>query len=546
MGKKIWAAFIGLFVCTLFGNSGFSQDDQAAMLPRSTVAAFSILDGSAWQTRWRSTGLARFFNNAAVKTYLREITRDASDDAAWLRLVLPGDDPVTVSGQLTYALISSSNRFEQLLQIECTDAPAAAEWISTMSSRLNEQRFVLRESANGLQVYKSRSGKNEVAFASRGSRGFACTNPAVLEQLFSKNFQPVVGSPEFEATVTKGLRGFDQPLFWWFARPLELSRGSVADEAAKKNYEMLKAQGFGALHAIGGAGTIDAKTKRVRSTGFAAVTQPLRLAARILDMNDEELPKIPEWCKAATSSGFANIRLDRFLGNYSTLFDAMYGEGETGVFEAVLDDLKLRNDGPKVDLQSELFSLLQSPVYFATIQGEASAPKIIAVKTKQPDRVAASVTRLFQGDSRAVNQSGDGHVTWKIMPIEDGYGIKEPFVISVRDGTLFVAPNAGVIDYLIKQSGDVGSFESEFPNAKFGYRIDIDKFFGRFWVQLKSGNLSPDADSLLTRLNLKQAVLSADPGKLPGYESVKESFDSVLSVVGSGKGGDWKLQINSK
>ena len=546
MAKRIWATIIGALVYTLVSESTFSQDVQTTMLPRSTVAAFSILDGKAWQARWKTTGLAKFFENRAVKKYLNDVTSSASSEAAWLRLILPGDDPVAVAGQLTYALISTSNRYEHLLQIECDDAATATNWISTMSWRLKEQQYSLQNASDGIQVFKSSSGKSVVAFTSQGNRGFACTNPAVLDQLLSKNFQPLVGSREFESTVTKARTEFGQPMFWWFARPFELTRGDASDEDAIKNYNLMKSQGFDAFNAIGGAGSVDEKTQRVRSVGFAAVAGPLRQAARMLDLNNSPLPAIPQWCKAATSCGFANIQLNRFLENYSTLFDAMYGEGETGVFVAVLDDLRQRNDGPKVDVQSELFSLLQSPVYFATVQGEASAPRIIAVKSNQPDRVAATVTRLFQGDSRAVNQSGAGHVTWKVNPIEDGYGIKEPFVISVRDGILFVAPNSGVIDYLMKQSGSIGAFESEQGNASFGYRVDFDKLFGRFWVQLKSGKLSPSADSLLTRMNLKKAVLSADPGKLPDYETVKQSFDSVLSIVGSGKGGDWKLFINSK
>ena len=126
MAKRIWATIIGALVCTLVSESTFSQDVQTTMLPRSTVAAFSILDGKAWQARWKTTGLAKFFENRAVKKYLNDVTSSASSEAAWLRLILPGDDPVAVAGQLTYALISTSNRYEHLLQIECDDAATAA------------------------------------------------------------------------------------------------------------------------------------------------------------------------------------------------------------------------------------------------------------------------------------------------------------------------------------------------------------------------------------------------------------------------------------
>ena len=553
MAKKIPPVVLFSIAALLFIESAISQTSQTTLLPMETVAAISILDGEQWQQRFSKTGLAQFFNDASVREYVTTVTRGAKSEAAWLRMILPGEDSVEVAGQFTYALIAAGTGFEHLVQIECKNARAAEAWVASVSARLTDQGFSKTPNNNStpIRIYRSQAGENQVAFTIRENRALACTSPNVLRQLLSQKFQPLVRSPEYSATVSNSLQAMqqsdsNQPLFWWFVRPLQLTLTDPNDKKAADRYKLMQSQGFDAVKALGGAGTIDGKTHRLKAMGFASIQRPLQLAARMLDLSDSSMPSLPPWCRAATSCGFLNIRTDRFLENYSSLFDALYGEGETGVFQAVLEDLKRRKDGPQIDLQNELVGLLQPRAYFGTVQGETTAPRVIGIPTQHQERVAAAVKKLFEGDSRAINQSGDNHRTWKIMPLEDGYGIKEPFAISIREGFLFVAPNTAVIDYLVRNAAPLQErFGDAVGNVKFAYRIDFERFAERFLDQLKSKKLSKSSDSLLTQLKLKNAFMAADASKLPPFETVRGNFDTVLSLHGSGSG-NLKITIESK
>ena len=101
----IRAVLLGCLVVILLPLSAISQNQQTSLLPRETVAAFSILDGEKWEKRFAESGLSSFFSDPAVRQYMATVTGGGKNEAAWLRMILPGDDPVEVTGQFTYALI---------------------------------------------------------------------------------------------------------------------------------------------------------------------------------------------------------------------------------------------------------------------------------------------------------------------------------------------------------------------------------------------------------------------------------------------------------
>ena len=525
-------------------------DDQAAFLPVQTVAAFSIVDGQTWAQQWRTTGLAKFFQKSSVQNYLQQVANN-SGEAGWLKVILPSDNPVEVEGQFTYALIASPRGFEQLIQLDCSSVEVARNWKDTVAKRLvGEQRMVLTPTTNstGVLRFKSAEGKGQLGIVTKGKRGYVCTSPELLVNLLAnRNGTRLVSRSEFTSTVQRAFKETAQPMFWWFARPLELSQGKPGNNKNANTYQMLKSQGFDAFQAIGGAGKIDAKTNRIKSVGYVSVRQPLKLAARILDFQESRIPVVPAWSNEATFCGFANIDTARFLEYYSTMFDAMYGEGETGIFDAVLDDLKNRTDGPQIDLQRELFAFLKPQVFFATVPNETSSAVAIAIPVQAPDRIAGAVRKLFQGDSRAKNQSGPDHSTWTVMPLEDGYGIRQPFVISIRDNWLFIVPDAIVLNRIARRTSNrEATFGTGAGTAKFACKVDMANIAARLLNQLKNKNISDSTRSLLGRLELEQAVLQADTSDLPDFNSVSNFFETNLHIAIGGAGKDWGIQIESK
>jgi hypothetical protein len=121
---------------------------------------------------------------------------------------------------------------------------------------------------------------------------------------------------------------------------------------------------------------------------------------------------------ATYGSGYCDI-LNAF-DHFGPLFDELFGEGDTGVWEDVLDGLKNDPNGPQIDLRSEMISQLADRVTVISdfkLPVTASSERLLfALETKSPAAVAAAMEKTLKDDEEVRRRELEGYVIWEIVP----------------------------------------------------------------------------------------------------------------------------------
>jgi hypothetical protein len=124
---------------------------------------------------------------------------------------------------------------------------------------------------------------------------------------------------------------------------------------------------------------------------FVALEQPPAIPAWIAD--DVESLLVVGWDYVAALEG------------YGSWFEMRYAEGEEGVFQDVLRELRDEPDAPGVDVRRELVDQLQGPLLAVTFprrtaDGDSERPKetLLAARVAAPPRVAQAVRKMLVGD----------------------------------------------------------------------------------------------------------------------------------------------------
>ena len=130
----------------------------------------------------------------------------------------------------------------------------------------------------------------------------------------------------------------------------------------KSSIEIFKSQGFGGLRAIGGLIEVGQKPFQVvhRPAIYAPGHGPGRWRLG--------LPQQRRFPAPALGAPRRDRLLDLYFDVLSAfdhvgpLFDEVYGDGDRGMWQSVLRNLKDASDGPRVDLRNELIARLGSRI----------------------------------------------------------------------------------------------------------------------------------------------------------------------------------------
>ena len=104
--------------------------------------------------------------------------------------------------------------------------------------------------------------------------------------------------------------------------------------------------------------------------------------------------------------------------NFGPLFDELFGQGEAGVWQEVLDGLKDDPKGPQIDLREELIKHLGQRVSMLTDYQlpitTTSERLLFAIEVKNAKAVAAAIEKLFKNDptSSGAKRPGTSFGRW--------------------------------------------------------------------------------------------------------------------------------------
>jgi hypothetical protein len=121
--------------------------------------------------------------------------------------------------------------------------------------------------------------------------------------------------------------------------------------------------------------------------------------------------------------------------HFGSLFDELFGQGETGTWEEVKQSLKEDPNGPQIDLRVDLIKHLGRRVSLLTDYQlpitTTSERLLFAIEATNPKAVAAAIEKLMKNDPTAKRRVVNGHVIWEI--VEDDSPVPEAPEISFGD-----------------------------------------------------------------------------------------------------------------
>ena len=216
----------------------------------------------------------------------------------------------------------------------------------------------------------------------------------------------------------------------WYIHPLgyaEAVRTATPEHDRSKGkplYEVLAGQGFDAVQGIGGFGDFAAEGYELVHRTAVQAPPPYKLAMKMLVFPNGRDFAPQRWVPRdiATYSTFYADILNAF-DNFDSLFDELVGEGEQGVWQDVLEQLRDDPNGPQIDLREDLVAHLGQRV---SILSDYQLPitttserLLFAIETKDEQAVAEAIQKTMEADKTVRRRDVDGRTIWEIVEEEE-------------------------------------------------------------------------------------------------------------------------------
>jgi len=443
MNAPGWRHWLGVGVVGLLAVSGAGAlPPGEELVPASTRGFFSVPQVPRFRQAWDKTPFAAMLNDPAMKPYRDEVKASIDKGQAVMTwyLGLTADDLWEMgSGELVVAVIhDAGQKPAHLLILDVAGKTKEADQVLRQAgkrltdggARRTEQKigdvgamvFDLPPNlADGLiqRYYYLRKG--DCLLASTTAEAAA----DVLGRLGSGAANTLASVKAFQETTLRAQKDLEAIHFRYFTEPLAYLEAVriLRDQKPKEKPDRLKVyktEGFDALRGFGGAGVLATADNQVLARNYVYAPRPYRRAMQMLDFSDEPAVPPPSWIPQDAAACLSlSVKYLEAFNAYSTLFDALYGEGDTGVFEDTLTGTADPNIGPGVNLRKEVIGALRGPLWRLQLRAKAGDPNqwLVGAQVNQEKTVAAAVGRLFKGDRDIKSWNNPGQLRmWQILP----------------------------------------------------------------------------------------------------------------------------------
>ena len=498
----------------------FLFGDHEKLLPATTPAVFSISDYKMWREHFPNTGLGKFMTSDITNGLRNGLSEELESRPALKEFLDSKIIRKYCDGQLTVCAIPVGTRMELCLYVQCKDGAQA----NTCQQEIDE--------IFGAQVETNRID-NTVLFSS--------STPAIKN--ITSSSKALANDQRFIKTTALAINEGNDSLFWFFFDAIQLGefRRSNRDDSAK-SLDWLGDEGFNAVKAIGGCGTLKTKNDPTNFVAYIDVEKPFTKGMRLFDLANSKELLANHLFENALSRGKLGIDWKKSLTNVETVFDRLVGGGEEGVFELVIEDLKTADDGPKIDLQKEFVELLNGPLLFGQVLVKDQPQTVIAVSANSDKEVANTVSRFYADDPNAKSLQDAGFPAWLISPIGNDSGIKN-YTVAVHSNHFWVASSIDAIKRAVEKSQTKQqSIDSTIEKACFCYELNFESVSGLRVNQLRNGKMHGLLGRLLKELELESALENADTSKWPSNKEVANYFASWLRIVGENRRNGFRIE----
>jgi len=438
------------------------------LVPKTARLFVTAPNPEQLEERWSQTGFGRLLDDARMKPFLDQLESARKDRQrlpafgfTWRQIRRAASGPATIAqvpdaqgAAATIVLIEVGDRRDTVREVtggvyEQAKAAGATASRATLAGKK-------------LLLYSRRvEGRLEERFyfLREGLLGFCDSRPVLTELLSRWSGEPLealASLPAYQSVMQVAGEQDRAADLRWFIDPfgLEQMRRISRGEKETDSMRLLRQQGFYAIRGIGGSVFLAREDLELLYHIAVFRPQELKLAARVLSTMPIPDGELPDWIPVSVSQ-FRTLQLDyaQAFEGYGSWFEATEGEGEEGIFDLVLEDIKLEPGGPMLDLRQDLVKRLVGPMVtltFVDSTEQPSAEKVVhAVKVADEPVVVEAARKFFQGDEDIIKpppKIGDA-VVWVYRDAEDRRGKKQTMLgpdlsnvaVTVARGHLFAA-----------------------------------------------------------------------------------------------------------
>lgn len=432
--------------------SGWAENlpPSETLLPGTTKGFVSISDLERLATHWQKTQLGQLMQDPTMKDFAEDLRSQLEDrlSEAHVRLGLRWEDVKDVpSGEIAFARIqpapgkAASAAIVQILGRR----PQAEALLEKITANLQKQGAKLRQEkienlqATRVDLPKPEGDEEAKSYYYVVTDEFlaASDDGGVLRFILARlqgrgdPQQTLAGQKAFAKIMARCQKdaGNEPPQIRWFIEPfgyVEVLQTLAPERLAHRRkgrsiLDVLKAQGFTAIQGVGGYVDFAVGEYELLHRTVIFAPPPYEKSMQMVRLPNHQDFRPQPWTPkdvATYTTMYADI-LHAF-DHFGPFFDDMFGEGEKGVWEEVLDGLKNDPNGPQIDLRNDLIVHLTGR---ATMISDYELPitptserLLYALETKNEKAVSDAIRRIMEKDRTMRRREYGGHVIWEAIP----------------------------------------------------------------------------------------------------------------------------------
>ena len=447
IGKSLLAG-VALGLWALAGMAAAAATPSEALLPDSTVAYVSVADVQKLVDQWNKTQIGQLLQDPVMEPFVKDVQRQLNDRWSSLteRLGLTLDDVRGLArGEMSVAVIQPNHRKDQeatALLVDVTgntdQAKAVLEKVTETLTRRGGKKSQSMMAGISVTSFDMPRQDQEttpqkiVLFLNDNLLG-AADDLSVIQGILQRatgQKGPVLGDLASYQSIMKRVAkdaGEAAPHARWFLQPFgyaETLRLSIPERDRRKGKTMLQVleeQGFAAIQGLGGYVELAVNDYQIVHRSFIYAPKPYEKSMQMLKFPNETQFTPQEWVPrdvAVYTSFYLDI-LNAF-DNVGPMFDALFGDGEQGVWKDVIESLKSDPNGPHVDLREDLAAQLGQRVtvlhsYEVPIT-TTSERLLFAIEVKNPQSVATAIEKNLATDRTFQKRELGKTIIWESIP----------------------------------------------------------------------------------------------------------------------------------
>ncbi len=451
IGKRMWNCIaVGLVLA--ISASARAGVPSETLLPDSTVGFVSVPNVQKLVDQWNKTQLGQLAKDPVMEPFVKDVQRQIDDRCGGLeeRLGLSVDDIRGLArGEAAVAVIQPNGQKDKVARALVIDVTgnveqakkvlekAAANFVRRRGKKSEVQYSGVTVTVFDLPEPDQETQLSKVAYFVTDNLLGAADDLGVVQEILkraggqksgalgdSAGFQNVMKRAQQDAGDTApDLRWFLEP--FGYAEAMQAARAERDPKRGKTMRQVLQEQGFTSIQGVGGFVNLAVDEFQIVHRTAIYAPPPYEKSMKMLQFpNGDEFAPEP-WVPRDLAS-YTTFHLDilNAFDHFGPMFDALFGEGEKGVWQDVLESLKKDPNGPQIDLRADLVEKLGQRVSVLTAYempiGPGSERLLFAVEAKDPKAVALAVEKNLKDDKTVRRREHEQYVIWETIPPKKG------------------------------------------------------------------------------------------------------------------------------